>query len=118
MKNNKTDQAVQVQDSTEAYELALWEKEDGYLLRLFVSGMTPNSRRAIENVKNICEEYLKGRYELEIIDIYQQPVLAKESQIVAVPTLIKELPEPLRRFVGDMSQTERIIIGLGLRMKK
>lgn len=117
MKNEKNAHAVQVQNSTESYELALWEKEEGYLLRLYVSGMTPNSRRAVENVKKICEEHLKGRYELEIIDIYQQPVLAKEAQIVAAPTLVKELPAPLRRFVGDMSQTERILTGLGLKSK-
>ena len=88
-----------------------------YLLKLYISGMTPNSQRAIKNVQKICEEYLHGRFELEIIDIYQQPIFAKDGQIVAVPTLVKELPPPLRKFIGDLSQTERILAGLDLRKK-
>jgi circadian clock protein KaiB len=88
-----------------------------YILRLYITGMTPNSKRAVENVKNICEEYLKGRYELEIIDIYQQPALAEGEQIIAAPTLIKQLPNPLRRLIGDMSNTEKVLIGLDLRKK-
>lgn len=88
-----------------------------YVLRLYVAGTTPNSVRAIENIKRICEEFLKGRYDLEVIDIYQQPVLAKGDQIIAVPTLIKKLPLPLRKFIGDMSVTERILVGLDLRPK-
>lgn len=86
-----------------------------YLLRLYVAGNTANSSRAIANVRRICEQHLVGRYELEVIDLYQQPVLSKGEQIVAVPTLIKKLPAPLRRFIGDMSNTERILIGLDLR---
>ena len=86
-------------------------------LRLYVAGQTPNSVRAIENMKRICEEFLKGHYDLEVIDIYQQPVLAKGDQIIAVPTLIKKLPQPLRKFIGDMSATERILVGLDLRPK-
>jgi circadian clock protein KaiB len=88
-----------------------------YVLRLYVAGTTPNSVRAIENIKRICDEYLKGRYDLEVVDIYQQPVLAKGDQIIAVPTLIKKLPLPLRKFIGDMSTTERILVGLDLRPK-
>ena len=88
-----------------------------YVLRLYVSGMTPNSIRAIENIRKICAEHLEGRYQLEIIDIYQQPIFAKEGQIVAAPTLVKELPPPLRKFIGDMSQTEKILLGLDLRKK-
>lgn len=88
-----------------------------YVLRLFVSGLTPKSQQAIANLKAICEEYLKGHYELEVIDIFQQPALAQAEQIIAVPTLIKELPLPLRRFIGDMSQTEKILIGLELKPK-
>ncbi|SNB47278.1 circadian clock KaiB family protein [Geobacter sp. DSM 9736] len=103
----------------EAYEMAIQETEQGhYVLRLYVTGTTPNSLRAIENVKRICEEHLKGRYELEIVDIYQQPIFAKEGQIVAAPTLVKKLPPPLRKFIGDMSQTEKILLGLDLREKK
>ena len=96
--------------------MALEETGKGdYLLRLYVSGMTPNSIRAIENIRQICAEHLEGRYHLEIIDIYQQPIFAKEGQIVAAPTLVKELPLPLRKFIGDMSQTEKILLGLDLR---
>ncbi len=89
--------------------------EASYLLRLYVSGMTPNSLRAIRNLRLICAEHLEGRHHLEIIDIYQQPHLAREQQIVAVPTLIKELPLPVRRLIGDMSQTERILSGLDIK---
>jgi circadian clock protein KaiB len=118
MSKKKDNQAPAFQDSTETFELALTDTNEGrYVLRLYVSGMTPNSRKAIENTKKLCEEHLKGRYELEIIDIYQQPIFAKEGQIIAAPTLVKELPPPLRKFIGDMSQTERILLGLDLRKK-
>jgi circadian clock protein KaiB len=112
-------EAEVVQDATEAFELALEETGKGvYVLRLYVSGLTPNSLRAIENVRKICTEHLDGRYQLEIIDIYQQPIFAREGQIVAAPTLVKELPPPLRKFIGDMSKTERILLGLDIRTKK
>ena len=86
-----------------------------YVLRLYVTGMTPRSTRAVENVRTICEEHLQGRYDLEVIDIYQQPMLAKGEQILAAPTLIKKLPLPLRRIIGDLSSTERVLLGLDLR---
>jgi circadian clock protein KaiB len=86
-----------------------------YVLHLYVSGMSPNSSRAIENIRKICAEHMEEPYQLEIIDIYQQPLLAKEGQIVATPTLVKELPLPLRKFIGDMSQTDRILLGLDLK---
>ena len=89
-----------------------------YVLRLYVTGMTPRSTRAIASVKEICEEHLKGRYDLQVIDIYQQPVLAEGDQIIAVPTLIKKLPAPLRRIIGDLSDRERVLIGLDLKPKK
>jgi circadian clock protein KaiB len=89
--------------------------QSSYALRLYVSGMTPNSLRAIRNLRQICAEHLEKHYHLEIIDIYQQPHLAREQQIIAVPTLIKELPLPVCRFIGDMSQTERILSGLDIR---
>ena len=89
-----------------------------YVLRLYVTGMTPRSITAIENIKRICEEHLQGRYELEVVDVYQHPEAAKEAQLLAAPTMIKHLPLPLRRFVGDMSDTEKILVGLDLRPKE
>jgi circadian clock protein KaiB len=87
------------------------------LLRLYVAGQTPNSVRAIANIKKICEEKLQGRYELEVIDLYQQPQLAQGEQIIAVPTLVRKLPPPLRRIIGDLSDAERVLVGLDLREK-
>lgn len=86
-----------------------------YLFRLYVSGTTSRSVLAIANVRHICEQYLPGRYELRVIDIYQQPTATKEAQVFAIPTLVKELPFPVQRFVGDMSNEERIVIGLNLK---
>lgn len=92
--------------------------QERYLLRLYVTGATPRSLRAIQNIRRICEEHLKDRYSLEVVDVYQQPVLAKGEQIIAAPTLIKYLPTPLRRFIGDMANTDRILLGLDLRPAK
>ncbi len=89
-----------------------------YILRLYVAGQTPKSTLAIANIKKICEENLHGDYDLEVIDLYQQPQLAQGEQIIAVPTLIRELPLPLRRIIGDLSNTERVLIGLDIRSKK
>jgi len=89
-----------------------------YILKLYVTGMTPKSTMAIENVRKLCEEHLPGRYELDVIDIYQQPILAKGEQIIATPTLIKKLPLPLRKLIGDMSDTERFLVGIDLKPKK
>jgi circadian clock protein KaiB len=103
-------------DQTAAFERALKKSEtEHYQLRLYVTGATPKSLQAIANIRRICEEHLKGRYSLEVVDVYQQPVLAKGEQIIAAPTLIKRLPLPLRRFIGDMANTERILLGLDLR---
>ena len=85
-----------------------------FILKLYVSGMTPRSRRAIDNLHTLCEQHLVGRYDLEIIDIYQQPTLAKSAQIVAVPTLVKKLPLPLRRMIGDLSDPGRALLALGI----
>lgn len=94
-------------------------KKDGkYVLRLFVAGINPKSKKAIENLREVCEEELKGQYDLEIIDIYQQPIFAKEGQIVAAPTLIKELPLPIRRFVGDLSDKKKLLLGLDVRSQQ
>jgi len=89
-----------------------------YELRLYVAGMTPRSARAIANIKEICEEHLKGHYVLQVIDLYQQPQLAEGHQIIALPTLIKKLPPPLQRIIGDLSDRERVLIGLDLRPKQ
>ena len=88
-----------------------------YMLRLYVTGMTPKSTQAIANVKKLCEDYMEGRYELEVIDIYQQPEMAKREQIIATPTLIKKLPLPLRKLIGDMSDTERFLVSINLKSK-
>ena len=101
---------------TAAFERAAKEgRGENYVLRLYVTGMTPRSIRAVENVRAICEEHLHGRYDLEVVDIYQQPTLAAGEQIIAAPTLIKKLPLPLRKVIGDMSSTERVLVGLDLR---
>jgi circadian clock protein KaiB len=84
-------------------------------LRLYVTGMTTRSTEAFAMIKSICEEHLEGRYDLEVIDIYQHPQLAKDEQIIAVPTLVKKLPAPLRRFIGNLSDKERVLLGLDLR---
>ena len=89
--------------------------DEQYILRLYVTGMTSRSSRAVSNLRAICDEYLDGRYDLEVIDIYQQPVLTKGEQIIAAPTLIKKLPLPMRRIIGDMSNRERVLVGLDLR---
>ena len=103
-------------DTLAAFEAAAADHDKArFVLRLYVIGTTPHSKRAIVNIRKICEEHLQGRYELEIVDIARHPSLAEGEQIIAAPTLIKKLPLPLRRFIGDMSQTERILLGLDLR---
>jgi len=102
--------------STKEFEMVLeMSKKVKYILRLYVTGSTPQSALAIVNIKNICEKHLKERYELEVIDLYQNPFLAIGEQIIAAPTLIKKLPLPLRRVIGDMSNTDRVLVGLDLR---
>jgi circadian clock protein KaiB len=93
------------------------QKNKQYLLRLFVTGLTARSTQAIDTIKDICEEELKGRYKLEVIDLSKEPQLAKQEDIIAAPTLIKKLPLPLRRLIGDLSNKERVLIGLDLRPK-
>jgi circadian clock protein KaiB len=102
-------------DLSRDFEKAAREAEQGqYILRLYVSGMTQRSRQAIANIKQICEEHLKGRYELEVVDVYQYPDQLRKDQVVAIPTLVKELPKPLRRVIGDLFNTEEVLIGLDL----
>jgi circadian clock protein KaiB len=103
--------------TTEIFEEAAADQDGSqkFVLSLFVAGLTPKSLRAIENAKNLCDEYLKGRYRLEIIDVYQQPGLAKDSQVIAAPTLVKHLPLPLQRFIGDLSDTGPILVRLAVK---
>lgn len=89
----------------------MWE------LRLYVAGQTANSMRAFANLKKICEEHLKGKYTIEVIDLMKNPQLAKGDQILAIPTLVRKLPEPLRKIIGDLSNTERVLVGLDIRSK-
>ncbi|PKL39232.1 MAG: circadian clock protein KaiB [Spirochaetae bacterium HGW-Spirochaetae-1] len=88
-----------------------------YILKLYIAGHSAKSSNTIANIKKICEENLKGFYELDVIDLYQQPQLARGEQIVAVPTLIKKLPPPLRRVIGDLSNTDRVLVGLDIKKK-
>lgn len=103
-------------DSTKAFEAALAAKPSSaqYRLRLFISGTTPKCARAIENIRAICEENLPGRYDLEVIDIYQHPEQAKPEQIVVTPTLVKKLPLPFRKMIGDLSDNERVLVALDI----
>jgi circadian clock protein KaiB len=94
------------------------EIERAYVLRLYISGQTPRSRAAIENLRQICQEHLSNRYDLEIIDIYQHPEVCQEQQIVAALTLIKSLPLPLRRIIGDLSDHDKVLVGLDLQTRQ
>jgi circadian clock protein KaiB len=92
----------------------LFNSDEVYRLRLFVTGASPNSTRAISNLTEICETYLAGNYELEVIDVYQQPLIAQNEQIIALPLLVKKTPGVERRLIGDMSNKERVLRGLGI----
>lgn len=89
-----------------------------YHLRLYVAGQSPKSMRAVENLRRVCEEHLPGRYEIELVDLVENPHLARSDEIIAVPTLIRKLPEPVRRIIGDLSDTEKVLIGLQLRQDR
>ncbi len=106
-------------DAGSDFERAASEgSHERYTLRLFVTGMTPRSLRAIENIKRVCEHSLKDRYSLEVVDIYQHPELASSAQIIAAPTLIKDLPLPLRRIIGDLSDQDKVLVGLDLKRQQ
>lgn len=83
-------------------------------LRLYVAGQTPRSLTAFQNLKNICEEYLQGQYHIEVIDLMENPTLARGDQILAIPTLVRKLPQPIRKIIGDLSNTERVLVGLDI----
>ena len=102
-------------NETSLHALADLEESQPFVLRLYVTGMTPRSTRAIRSVRAICEEFLAGRFDLEIIDVYQQPARIRDEQIVATPTLVKKGPSPERRMIGDMSNRARVMAGLGIR---
>lgn len=89
-----------------------------YQLRLYVAGQTPKSVKAYENLKRICDEYLKGRFTIEIVDLMKNPQLAKGDQILAIPTLVRQLPHPIRKIIGDLSNTERTLVGLQIKTPK
>ena len=103
-------------DSTAEFEALLRQtsEQQHYELRLYVTGTSPRSSQAIANVRSLCEEFLAGRYHLEVVDIFQQPGLASSEQIIAAPTLIRKFPEPLRRLIGDLSNRDRVLVGLNL----
>jgi len=113
------DKKIKIESATGEFDQTIADKnQDKYVLRLYVTGATSRSVLAISNLKTICEEYLEGKYELEVIDLYKNPLLAKEEQIIAAPTLIKKLPLPFRRIIGDMSNEEKVLMGLDLRKLK
>lgn len=106
-------------DATERFErLVAQPDEQRYVLRLYISGLTPRSTEALAVIRTVCEDRLQGRYQLEVIDLFQSPDLAEIDEIIATPTLVKELPQPLRRLVGDLSNVERLLIGLNLRKRE
>ena len=115
--NGKDPLKSKLRNATEAFEEALKGgalKRAKYILRLYVTGSGVRSLQAVNNLKKICEEHLPDDYDLEVIDIYENPRAAREEQIIAVPTLVKKLPHPLRKFVGDLSNTQKILIGLDI----
>jgi circadian clock protein KaiB len=91
---------------------------ESYQLRLYVAGQTPKSLAAFANLTKICEEHLKGQYSIEVVDLLEHPQLARGDQILAIPTLVRKLPQPIRKIIGDLSNTERVLVGLDLRVRK
>ena len=115
--NGKDPRKSKFRNATEAFEEALRTtalRRAKYILRLYVTGSSARSLRAVSNLKKLCEEHLPNEYDLEVIDIYENPMAAREEQIIAAPTLVKKLPRPLRKFVGDLSNTQKILIGLDI----
>jgi circadian clock protein KaiB len=107
--------ALRRADATQAFEKALATRPTGkYVLRLYVAGATDRSRHAVLRARQLCETELNGNFELEVIDVYQQPILARDGQIVATPTLVKEFPRPVRRLIGNLANTTRLFVGLDL----
>jgi circadian clock protein KaiB len=105
----KTRTVIRPESGSSRRPAKLWQ------LRLYVAGKTPNSLTAFGNLKQICENHLKGHYRIEVIDLLEQPHLSKGDQILAIPTLVRKLPQPMRKIIGDLSDTERVLVGLDLR---
>jgi circadian clock protein KaiB len=101
--------------NAENNEIAPVTDENKWMLRLYVAGQTPKAITAYANLKKICEEYLQGSYQIEVIDLLVNPTLAKDDQILALPTLVRKLPEPIKKIIGDLSNTERVLVGLDVR---
>jgi circadian clock protein KaiB len=101
--------------NAENNEIAPVTDENKWMLRLYVAGQTPKSITAYANLKTICEEHLQGSYQIEVIDLLVNPTLAKDDQILALPTLVRKLPEPIKKIIGDLSNTERVLVGLDVR---
>lgn len=115
--NGKGLPKTKLRTATRAFEEALSGsalRRAKYILRLYVSGSSPRSLKAVYNLKKLCEEHFPDDYDLEVIDIYENPNAAREEQIIAAPTLVKTLPSPLRKFVGDLSNTQKILVGLDI----
>ena len=102
---------------TSAGERQTPEADEKWRLRLYVAGRSPKCLAALDNLKRFCEERMAGRYEIEVVDLLENPRLAKDDQIIAIPTLVRKLPEPLRKIIGDLSDTERMLVGLELKSK-
>lgn len=107
-----------MEDGAETAALGMGPGENVYILRLYVAGQTRKSLAAFANLKKICEEHLEGRYKIEVIDLLEEPQLAKGDQILAIPTLVRQLPAPLKKIIGDLSNTEKVLVGLDLRPAK
>lgn len=115
--NGKRRLTSKLRNATETFEEAIKEsalKRARYILRLYVTGSTGRSLKAVYNLRKICEEHLPDNYDLEVIDIYKDPEAAREAQVIAAPTLVKKLPLPLRKFVGDLSNTQKVLVGLDI----
>ena len=114
MKSTPTKKSSRRQPHNGRPSQAVSEESNRWNLRLYVAGQTPRSLTAFKNLKDICEEYLKGQYHIEVIDLMENPTLARGDQILAVPTLVRKLPQPIRKIIGDLSNTERVLVGLDI----
>jgi circadian clock protein KaiB len=117
MDRKKNAESAKKMSSTRQFEDALKKGGQKFVLRLFVTGLTSRSLDAVEEVRKLCEEHLKGRYELEIIDLYKQPSAAVKDQVFAAPTLVRLLPKPVRKVVGDMTKKEKLLAGLEIQIR-